>query len=156
MISHRNLLQNSAFINSVFDLPAEITSVTWLPAFHDMGLTNGIIQPLFKGRTCCLMPPQSFLQRPQYPTVEALARHLTRATDGSSSGNGLDHQQVMESEPIAIIGIGCRFPGSSGPQAFWQSIRDGVDAITEVPPDRFNLTMYTIRIRLSREMVMGC
>jgi acyl-CoA synthetase (AMP-forming)/AMP-acid ligase II len=64
MISHRNLLENSAYINSVFDLPREITSVTWLPAFHDMGLTNGIIQPLYKGRNCYLMPPQSFLQRP--------------------------------------------------------------------------------------------
>ena len=41
-----------------------MTSVTWLPAFHDMGLTNGIIQPLYKGRNCYLMPPQSFLQRP--------------------------------------------------------------------------------------------
>ena len=64
MISHRNLLQNSAYINTVFDLPREITSVTWLPAFHDMGLTNGIIQPVYKGRNCYLMPPQSFLQRP--------------------------------------------------------------------------------------------
>jgi acyl-CoA synthetase (AMP-forming)/AMP-acid ligase II len=64
MISHRNLLQNSAYINSVFDLPGEITSVTWLPAFHDMGLTNGIIQPVYKGRNCYLMPPQAFLQRP--------------------------------------------------------------------------------------------
>jgi acyl transferase domain-containing protein/acyl carrier protein len=40
-------------------------------------------------------------------------------------------------EPIAIIGIGCRFPGSSGPAEFWQLLRDGVDAITEIPPDRF-------------------
>jgi acyl-CoA synthetase (AMP-forming)/AMP-acid ligase II len=32
MISHRNLLENSAYINAVFDLPSEITSVTWLPA----------------------------------------------------------------------------------------------------------------------------
>src|ERR1700683_3123995 len=64
MISHHNLLENSAYIDAVFDLPSEITSVTWLPAFHDMGLTNGIIQPLYKGRNCYLMPPQSFLQKP--------------------------------------------------------------------------------------------
>jgi len=46
----------------------------------------------------------------------------------------------MESEPIAIIGIGCRFPGSSGPQEFWQSIRDGLDAITEVKSDSTGTT----------------
>ena len=76
----------------------------------------------------------------EFPTIESLARHLTAAADDSSSGDGPDPRHVMESEPIAIIGIGCRFPGSSGPQAFWQSIRDGIDAITEVPADRFNLS----------------
>ena len=75
----------------------------------------------------------------EFPTIETLARHLSGSPDESHSVNGLATPQDMESEPIAIIGIGCRFPGSSGPQAFWQSIRDGVDAITEVPADRFSL-----------------
>jgi len=40
-------------------------------------------------------------------------------------------------EPIAIVGIGCRFPGDvTGPESFWRLLRDGVDAITEVPADR--------------------
>src|ERR1700722_20161666 len=65
----------------------------------------------------------------EYPTIETLARHLSGSPDESRHGNGLVAQH--ESEPIAIIGIGCRFPGSSGPQEFWQSIRDGVDAITQ-------------------------
>jgi acyl transferase domain-containing protein/acyl carrier protein len=73
----------------------------------------------------------------EYPTIKALARYLSGSQDESLSG--LDAHREMESEPIAIIGIGCRFPGSTGPQAFWQSIRDGVDAITEVPADRFDL-----------------
>jgi acyl transferase domain-containing protein/acyl carrier protein len=76
----------------------------------------------------------------EYPTIETLARHLTGSPEGSLSANGLDAGREMESEPIAIIGIGCRFPGSNGPQAFWQSLRDGVDAITEVPADRFSLS----------------
>jgi len=75
----------------------------------------------------------------EYPTIEALARHLSGSPNGSFSINGLDPQHAAEAEPIAIIGIGCRFPGSSGPEAFWQSLRDGIDAITEVPADRFKL-----------------
>ncbi len=40
-------------------------------------------------------------------------------------------------EPIAIIGIGCRLPGDvNGPEAFWRLVRDGVDAVTEIPPSR--------------------
>jgi acyl transferase domain-containing protein len=43
------------------------------------------------------------------------------------------------SNAFAIVGIGCRFPGGvDGPGAFWRLLRDGVDAITEVPADRFD------------------
>ncbi len=46
-------------------------------------------------------------------------------------------------EPIAIIGMGCRFPGgASSPEAFWRLLRDGVDAISEVPPDRWAVDAY--------------
>ncbi|QLE75412.1 type I polyketide synthase [Streptomyces rectiverticillatus] len=41
-------------------------------------------------------------------------------------------------EPIAIIGMGCRFPRAGNPDEFWQLLLDGVDAISEVPPDRWN------------------
>ncbi|MWA04973.1 SDR family NAD(P)-dependent oxidoreductase [Actinomadura sp. LD22] len=40
-------------------------------------------------------------------------------------------------EPIAIIGMGCRFPRADGPEEFWKLLLDGVDAISEVPPDRW-------------------
>jgi acyl transferase domain-containing protein len=45
-------------------------------------------------------------------------------------------------EPIAIIGIGCRFPGAQDPEAFWQLLRDGVDAITEIPSDRWDINAF--------------
>jgi 6-methylsalicylic acid synthase len=42
-------------------------------------------------------------------------------------------------EPIAIVGMGCRFPGDvTSPSVFWQSLVDGMDAIGEVPPDRWD------------------
>ena len=43
-------------------------------------------------------------------------------------------------EPIAIVGIGCRFPGGADdPDALWALLRDGVDAIGEVPADRWDI-----------------
>ncbi|MBI1357401.1 MAG: alpha/beta fold hydrolase [Acidobacteria bacterium] len=42
-------------------------------------------------------------------------------------------------EPIAVIGMGCRFPGADDPEAYWRLLRDGVDAIREVPADRWDL-----------------
>lgn len=47
-----------------------------------------------------------------------------------------------QAEPVAIIGIGCRFPGAKGPQAFWRLLADGVDAITEVPANRFDINAF--------------
>ena len=41
-------------------------------------------------------------------------------------------------EPIAIIGLGCRFPGADNPRGFWSLLHDGVDAINEVPAGRWN------------------
>jgi acyl transferase domain-containing protein/NADPH:quinone reductase-like Zn-dependent oxidoreductase/SAM-dependent methyltransferase/aryl carrier-like protein len=43
-------------------------------------------------------------------------------------------------EPIAIIGIGCRFPGDANdPASFWRLLSTGVDAITEIPEDRWSI-----------------
>ncbi len=46
-------------------------------------------------------------------------------------------------EPIAIVGMACRFPGGAhDPQAFWQLLREGRDAIVEVPRDRWDIDRY--------------
>src|SRR5688500_14207010 len=45
-------------------------------------------------------------------------------------------------EPIAIVGLGCRFPGADGPEAFWELLRLGRDATRGVPPDRWDNAEY--------------
>jgi acyl transferase domain-containing protein/thioesterase domain-containing protein/acyl carrier protein len=46
-------------------------------------------------------------------------------------------------EPLAIIGIGCRFPGgSNSPQSFWDMLCAGTDAIREIPPDRWSIAAH--------------
>ncbi|NEP12524.1 MAG: type I polyketide synthase [Symploca sp. SIO2C1] len=48
----------------------------------------------------------------------------------------------MHTEPIAIIGIGCRFPGAKNHQAFWKLLCNGIDAITEVPTSRWDSQLF--------------
>jgi 3-oxoacyl-(acyl-carrier-protein) synthase/DNA-binding FadR family transcriptional regulator len=45
-------------------------------------------------------------------------------------------------EPIAIIGIGCRFADITGPEAFFELLKNGVDATREAPEDRWNLRSF--------------
>ncbi|PPS43907.1 type I polyketide synthase [Chroococcidiopsis sp. TS-821] len=54
----------------------------------------------------------------------------------------LDAIEYAQKEPIAIVGMGCRFPKADNPEAFWQLLRDGVDAITDVPADRWDVEKY--------------
>ncbi|MGZ2747596.1 fatty acyl-AMP ligase [Burkholderia stagnalis] len=64
MISHRNLLHNSALIASRFEHDADSQGVIWLPPYHDMGLIGGILQPLFVGFPVALMSHVDFLKHP--------------------------------------------------------------------------------------------
>ncbi len=55
----------------------------------------------------------------------------------------LDSMQRARSEPIAIIGMGCRFPGGAeNPDCFWRLLHEGQDAITEIPPERWDVDRY--------------
>lgn len=43
-------------------------------------------------------------------------------------------------EPIAVVGIGCRFPGgANSPDAYWAMLRQGVDAVREIPAERWDV-----------------
>lgn len=47
--------------------------------------------------------------------------------------------RIATAEPVAVVGIGCRFPGGVvGPESYWRLLADGVDAVSEIPPDRWN------------------
>ena len=55
----------------------------------------------------------------------------------------LEEIEQQKTEPIAIIGMGCRFPGGvKDPETFWQLLQNGVDAITEIPSQRWDVEHY--------------
>ncbi|MEM9508894.1 MAG: polyketide synthase, partial [Cyanobacteria bacterium P01_E01_bin.35] len=52
----------------------------------------------------------------------------------------LDAMEQAKHESIAIVGLGCRFPGANNPEEFWQLLQEGRDAIAKVPDDRWKKT----------------
>jgi len=64
VITHANLVHNSALIaDACGHQPGEVIA-GWLPLFHDMGLIGLIVQAVMAGARCVLMPPERFLMRP--------------------------------------------------------------------------------------------
>lgn len=64
MLSHTNLVENLAGLAACWEHTPDSVMVTWLPAFHDMGLIYGMLQPVFGGFPCYFMPPAVFFQQP--------------------------------------------------------------------------------------------
>ena len=69
-----------------------------------------------------------------HPTLERLERFLT----GQATGGARAPMLPMDAgDGIAIVGLACRLPGADDPEAFWRLLIEGVDAIREVPADRW-------------------
>jgi acyl-CoA synthetase (AMP-forming)/AMP-acid ligase II len=105
MISHANLLHNSAVIYNCFAHTAESRGVIWLPPYHDMGLIGGILQPLYGGFPVTLMSPTDFLQKP-FRWLQAISRD--RAT--TSGGPNFAYELLIRKatpERLANLDLSC-------------------------------------------------
>src|SRR6266480_2109349 len=78
-----------------------------------------------------------------YPSIGNLARYLVDSSLPSQQAAEIDAYPTLTTEPIAIIGIGCRFPGGANtPEAFWELLRSGYDAISEIPAERWDVDAF--------------
>ncbi|WTC47703.1 SDR family NAD(P)-dependent oxidoreductase [Streptomyces anthocyanicus] len=74
-----------------------------------------------------------------HPSPAALAAHLSAELFGEqeSSGPAVVAAGSASLEPVAIVGMACRYPGGvSSPEELWRLVADGVDAVTEFPVNR--------------------
>jgi acyl transferase domain-containing protein/D-arabinose 1-dehydrogenase-like Zn-dependent alcohol dehydrogenase/aryl carrier-like protein len=75
----------------------------------------------------------------QPATMSAAKLSLLAARARAEAGD----TSLAGSEPIAIVGIGCRLPGGiASPADYWAAIRAGVDAIDRIPADRWDADAY--------------
>ena len=74
----------------------------------------------------------------EFPTPHGLSQHLANQTQAPHVDVTGAAGPASQHEPIAIVGIACRFPQAESPAAFWRLLRDGRDAIVEIPQDRWD------------------
>ncbi|MGW7720875.1 type I polyketide synthase, partial [Streptomyces chartreusis] len=107
-------------------------------AFQEHGFDSLMAVELRKRLTAAVGLPLPATMVFDHPTPLALARHLLGEilAEGDRADVVATAADVSD-EPIAIIGMSCRFPGGvDSPEAFWQLIASGTDAIGEFPADR--------------------
>ena len=64
MVGHANLMRHCEDIRRAWDYRSDSIAATWLPHFHDYGLVDGLILPLYAGIPAFLMSPVAFYMRP--------------------------------------------------------------------------------------------
>ena len=81
MVTHGNLLHNLEAAYRATHPDPDSVSVSWLPVTHDMGLIEGVLQPVFTGSPAYLMSPGAFLQRP-VRWLKAISRYRATRSGG--------------------------------------------------------------------------
>ncbi|WP_439380057.1 beta-ketoacyl synthase N-terminal-like domain-containing protein [Amycolatopsis lexingtonensis] len=69
------------------------------------------------------------------PTIDHLARTLVAGAGPEPVAATTDRRRT---DPIAVVGLGCRFPGADGLEEYWDLLRTGRDAVRTAPPGRWS------------------
>ncbi|WP_434101058.1 SDR family NAD(P)-dependent oxidoreductase [Streptomyces malaysiensis] len=107
-------------------------------SFLDLGLDSLAAVNLHRGLVAATGLTLEVSLAYDYPTPSELVDHLHRqivpvATDEAAPARAV----VGSDDPIAIVGMSCRFPGGvNSPEDLWKVVSEGVDAITPFPTDR--------------------
>lgn len=97
MLSHANMIHNSALISYAFEHTRSGKAVFWLPMYHDMGLIGGMLQPMQIGHPNISMSPMAFLQQP-YRWLRAISKHQGTISGGPNFAYELCVQKVTQEQ----------------------------------------------------------
>jgi acyl-CoA synthetase (AMP-forming)/AMP-acid ligase II len=100
MVTHHNLMANSAMMQDAFQLSPGETYVSWLPLFHDMGLM-AMLQAVFSGAHEIILSPLEFVSRP-FRWLEAIATHRASVSGGPNFAYELCASRITEDECQAL------------------------------------------------------
>ncbi|HEX8282700.1 MAG TPA: fatty acyl-AMP ligase [Pyrinomonadaceae bacterium] len=124
MLSHGNLLHNSALISRAYEIDPESRGVSWLPPYHDMGLIGQILMPMYAGAWMALMPPGAFLQRP-FRWLEAVSNYRATHSGAPNFAYDLCVRKVTEEQRETLD------------LSHWRVAFNGAEPITAATLDSF-------------------
>jgi amino acid adenylation domain-containing protein len=140
-VTHGNLLHNEERIRQAFGQSESSVVVSWLPPYHDMGLIGGLLQPLYVGAPCILMPPAAFLQKP-LRWLQAISRYRGTTSGGPNFAYELCVRSVFPAE-IEQLDL-----------SSWQVAFNGAEPVRRATLDRFATAFAPCGFR--REAFVPC
>jgi len=122
----------------VMNIGSDPDDIDFEASMRDLGVGSGDAVVLSGELSELLGRPVSPVDFWQYPTVNALVGFLTGSEPESGAEVVVGRDRGSMDEPIAVIGLGCRFPGDiAGPESLWQFLCEGRSAVGEVPAGRW-------------------
>ena len=101
MLTHSNLLHNSALMQRCFEHSSESRGMIWVPPYHDMGLIAGILQPFYLCSSMILMSPIAFLQRP-LRWLQVISRTRATTSGGPNFAYDLCVRKITPEQRVAL------------------------------------------------------
>jgi acyl-CoA synthetase (AMP-forming)/AMP-acid ligase II len=141
MVSHGNLLHNSALIHKCLADTPNSQGVSWLPPYHDMGLIGGVLQPLYVDAPMILMSPVDFLQKP-FRWLQAISRYKATTSGGPNFAYDLCVNKIKP-EQLASLDL-----------SSWQVAFTGAEPVRAETLERFARTFAPCGFR--KEAFLPC
>ena len=174
-LTHGNLEHNLKAVAQASRSSPQDAGVTWLPLYHDMGLTTGLLCGTYTGMRIVMLSPRAFYMRPE-AWLWAVSRFGAKYTIGPSSAYLLCATQVTDAKlagldlsGLEIAGCGAelvhprtveafvaRFsPMGFLPEAFWPvyGLAENTNAATVPAAPRAPLIDWVDRERLERDRI---
>jgi acyl-CoA synthetase (AMP-forming)/AMP-acid ligase II len=101
MLSHYNLMHHCAYLQKACSYEPDSVSVTWMPYFHDYGLVEGMMVPLYNGTPCYLMSPFSFIKRPMQ-WLQNMSKYRATHSQAPNFAYDLCTRKVQEKQLAAL------------------------------------------------------
>ncbi|MEG5048077.1 AMP-binding protein [Microcoleus sp. B4-C1] len=124
MLDHKNLMCHLAELQEACGYDSHSVTVTWMPYFHDYGLVEGILEPLYNGTPCYLMSPMAFIKQP-LRWLKAISHY--RATHSQAPNFAYAYcLRRITSEERATLDLSC-----------WQAAGNGAESINPQVMEQF-------------------
>lgn len=134
MVSHGNLLANHRMMQEAFGQTRDTRIVTWLPLFHDMGLIGNVLQAVYLGVECAIIPPETFLMKPVC-WLQAMSQQRATFSGAPNFAYELCAQKITEEQRRGLDLSG------------WETAFCGAEPVRHATMERFAATFDSCGFR---------